>query len=150
PFHPTACAICGTEGNAQELYQANFRAADLNPVIFSARRLPDRLHYRLVRCRSCGLVRSDPIADLRLLNELYARSTFEYRAEVGPLRRTYARYLDRVRRRAVRWESLLEIGCGNGFFLEEAVRHGLSDVRGVEPSRAAVAAAPDWLRPRVI
>ena len=59
----TRCAICGTLDNALELYAANFTTNALNPEVFSARRLPDRLHFRLVRCLSCGLVRSDPVAD---------------------------------------------------------------------------------------
>ena len=61
-LRPTSCPICGTAGNAAELYPANFAPRDLNPAIFSARRLPDRLRYRLVRCNDCRLVRSDPVA----------------------------------------------------------------------------------------
>jgi tetratricopeptide (TPR) repeat protein len=72
----TRCAICRTEGNASELYPANFDLQALKPAVFSARRLPDRVHYRLVKCNTCGLGRSDPIAQytdaLRLEPELAA------------------------------------------------------------------------------
>src|SRR5271168_2866756 len=85
---PTSCAICGTAGLAEELYAANFSPDALNPEVFSARRLPDRLHYRLVRCSSCGLVRSDPVADTELLGRLYERSTMTYQDEVPYLRQT--------------------------------------------------------------
>ncbi len=57
----TRCAICGTLGNIATVYESNFRAADLTSEVFSARRSPDRLHYRIVRCRACGLLRSDPV-----------------------------------------------------------------------------------------
>jgi SAM-dependent methyltransferase len=140
----TRCAICGTEGNAAELYPANFDLQALNPAVFSARRLPDRVHYRLVKCKTCGLVRSDPIADRTLLAQLYHASAFTYTDEVADLKRTYGRYLARLDNFGARKDALLEIGCGNGFFLQQALAQGYRSVRGVEPSRAAVSqAAPE-------
>jgi SAM-dependent methyltransferase len=149
PLLATRCAICGTLGNATELYPANFDQAALNPAVFSARRLPDRVHFRLVRCHSCGLIRSDPIVDPEIFQRLYARSSFDYAGEVANLRRTYGHYLERVRRLGPS-DRLLEIGCGNGFFLDEARRRGVPEVWGVEPSAAAVEQAPADLRPRII
>src|SRR5260221_2621171 len=103
----TRCAICGTEGNAAELYPANFDFEALNPTVFSARRLPDRIHYRLVKCRACGLVRSDPIASPELLAQLYAQSAFSYGDEVADLRFTYGRYFAELERYGARKEALL-------------------------------------------
>ncbi len=137
---PTRCAICGTLGNSAELYPPTYDEASFNERIFSARRLPDTIHYRLVRCRTCGLVRSDPAADQASLSELYGRSSFDYATEVPNLRRTYGRYLARAKARS-RGVSLLEIGCGNGFMLEEALAQGYQEVRGVEPSQKAIEAA---------
>jgi SAM-dependent methyltransferase len=149
-LHSTRCTICGTEGNAAEIYPANFDFSDFNPEIFSARRLPDRIHCRMVRCNACGLVRSDPVADATTLGELYRHSTFEYGAEVANLRRTYGRYLDKLDAFGVRKGSLLEIGCGNGFFIEEALTRGFSTVRGVEPSQGAVAKAAPQVRGSIV
>ncbi len=92
--------------------------------MFSARRLADRIHYGMVRCDACGLVRSDPVPDPALLAALYARSQFTYRDEVPDLQRTYGRYLTRLERWGVRKGALLEIGCGNGCFLEAALAQG--------------------------
>jgi SAM-dependent methyltransferase len=137
-FLETACAICGPGVPAGELYPASFTAEDLNPAVFSARRLPDRVHYRMVRCDRCGLVRSDPVADAETLAALYRESSFDYGLEVENLKRTYGRYLAGLDRLGARHGSLLEIGCGNGFFLDVALKAGYTEVRGVEPSAAAV------------
>ncbi len=137
-FLPTLCAICQTLDNADEMYPATLDASAFTPTVFSARRLPDRIHYRIVRCRGCGLVRSDPVVDQTLIRELYARSTFDYADEVGGLRITYGRSLARLARHGAGKDALLEIGGGNGFFLEEAVKQGYRQVTGVEPSQDAI------------
>jgi SAM-dependent methyltransferase len=149
-LRPTHCAICGTDGHSVELYPANFITEAFNPTLFSARRLPDRMHYRMVRCSTCGLVRSDPVADSRILGQLYGQSGFDYGDEVGNLKLTYGYYLSKLNKYGVEKGSLLEIGCGNGFFLGEALRQGYGKVWGVEPSAKAVARADTKIRPQII
>lgn len=146
----TRCAICRTPDWATELYPANFDVQALNPAVFSARRLPDRIHYRLVKCQVCGLVRSDPIADPALLAQLYQQSAVTYTEEVGNLKQTYGDYLSRLAAYGVRQDTLLEIGCGNGFFLEAALAQGYLNVHGVEPSRAGVASANPRVRSKIV
>jgi SAM-dependent methyltransferase len=145
----TRCAICGTLGNATELYPPTYDDSSFSDRVFSARRLPDSIHYRLVRCRKCGLVRSDPAADQASLSELYVRSSFDYAPEIPNLRRTYGRYLAKAKARA-RGRSLLEIGCGNGFMLEEALAQGYTKVRGVEPSLKAIEAAAPAIKTHIV
>jgi len=146
----TECAICGGRPPATELYPANFQPSALNPTVFSARRLPDRIHYRMVRCDACGLVRSDPTADLSTLTSLYRQSAFTYEAEVANLRATYQRYLRRALHYARQRRALLEIGCGTGFVLEEALALGVPHFRGVEPSVAAVELATPEVKPQIV
>lgn len=145
---PTSCPICGPGVASDEVHPANFSPADLNPEVFSARRLPDRIHYRMVRCGSCGLLRSDPVLPPARLADLYAESTFDYGREVDNLRRTYGRYLDRAHPAGGRG-ALLEVGCGNGFFLTTARELGYQEVQGVEPSRAAAEQAQPDLREHI-
>lgn len=149
-LNETRCAICNTTDNATELYPANFDISHFNSEIFSARRIPDRIHYRMVKCNGCGLVRSDPIADAVTIGKLYRESSFDYGAEVNSLRRTYGHYLDKLESFSVSKGSLLEIGCGNGFFLEEAQARGYQDVRGVEPSSSAVDQASPTIRNQIV
>ena len=142
----TRCAICGTQGNATEMYASTLTSHAFDARTFSARRQPDRVHYRMVRCNTCGLVRSDPAADPASVAGLYASSSFDYASEVANLKRTYGRYLARLDRHGAGRDGLLEVGCGNGFFLEEAVRQGYKNVRGIEPSHHAIQAAPESVR----
>jgi SAM-dependent methyltransferase len=138
----TRCAICGTTDSADELYPATLDLADLTPAHFSARRLPDGVHHRIVRCRNCGLVRSDPLLDHGAMAELYRASTFDYADELAGLRSTYGAVLDRVAALAPAQSGLLDIGCGSGFVLSLALERGWRGVRGIEPSADAVDHAP--------
>lgn len=142
----TLCPICETDRFDREVYAMNFETKDLDGRVFSARRLPDRLHYRMVRCGECGLLRSNPILERDELARLYERSELTYESEAVFARRTYGELLRRALRFARSRESLLEIGCGSGFFLEEARKQGFREVAGVEPSEDAVSRAPAHLQ----
>jgi SAM-dependent methyltransferase len=149
-MHRTRCPISGEQNDATQIYAANFDISLLSPAVFSARRLPDGIHYRIVRSNRSGLVRSDPIADTAVAYELYAQSSFDYGEEVPSLKKTYGRYLERMCALGCERGSLLDIGCGNGFFLECALESGFRDVRGIEPSHRAVDEAPRGLRERIV
>lgn len=144
------CAICGDGIPASELWPANFDPQAFSARVFSARRAPDRVHYRIVRCQGCGLIRSDPVAGEQLLARLYASSSFDYGQQVESIRATYGRALGWLEARARRRDALLEIGCGNGFFLMEARSRGWDDVRGVEPSADAVGKAEPALAGAIV
>ena len=149
-MNPTACAICGTEGNAKVLYRENFSNTAFSQEVFSARRSPDRIHFQIVKCNSCGLVRSDPIVDEKIVNQLYKQSQFTYDQIVPGLIKTYGRYLFMLEKWVPQKERLLEVGCGNGFFLEHALASGYKNVNGVEPSSPAIEKAKPEIKPNII
>ena len=151
-LHATRCAICGTEGNAQERWPATLNAEAFSVETFSARRLPDRVHYRMVACDACGLVRSDPVMDPSRLTDLYEESTFDYGDELPSLERTYGEALGRIEARlnGLPKDGIVDIGCGNGFVLDQALARGWTGVHGVEPSSDAIANASDAVRPTII
>jgi SAM-dependent methyltransferase len=45
---------------------------------------------------------------------------------------------------------VLEIGCGNGFFLKVALAQGYAEVHGVEPSAQAISQAAERVRPQIV
>jgi 2-polyprenyl-3-methyl-5-hydroxy-6-metoxy-1,4-benzoquinol methylase len=151
----TQCAVCETDSADREVYSASLGADAATRERFSARRTPDRVHYRMVRCENCGLLRSNPILSDDELARLYGESSMTYEEELGFARRTYGRYLQRSiaafsPNLDLSSARLLEIGCGNGFFLEEAAALGFGEVTGVEPSREAVEMAPPSIRGRIV
>ena len=142
-FISTKCAICGTPGNADVVYKASLDEKTFSVEVFSARRLPDRRHYQWVRCRKCDLLRSDPILNVDLA-DLYEKSTFDYSSEVNGLKRAYIYITKKALKPRELSGSVLEVGGGNGFYLEAALDAGFSSAYAVEPSIEAVnASRPD-------
>lgn len=144
------CAICERKGNYDVLFRQNFDPSSLDKKIFSARRLPDRIHYQIVRCSICGLVYSTPILEESKLENLYKKSEFTYGTEIPYLKKTYGRYLKRFESLLSGKETLLDIGCGSGFFLEEAQTLGFREVYGVEPSIDAIEKASAAMKSSII
>ncbi|HVA96924.1 MAG TPA: class I SAM-dependent methyltransferase [Candidatus Acidoferrales bacterium] len=144
------CAICGKDQEIQELFKANFLPEKITSETFSARRIPDRIHFRFVKCIRCGLLFSNPILSAGEITKLYAKSKFTYTVESDYLKKTYGYYLKKVLNKKKRSNiSLLDIGCGNGFFLEEAITMGVKNVWGIEPGEASVKKAPKWLQKNI-
>jgi len=133
------CAVCKGKGKTVVLYDQNFSLDKIDEKIFSARRLPDKTHYRLVKCLRCGIIFSNPILSLDKINSLYFKSDFNYDCESEYLRKTYFKYFKKyLFTQNIKNKKVLEIGCGNGFFLEELKKNGIENVYGIEPGKESV------------
>lgn len=143
------CPLCGPKTPNKVIYQQNFRSDQINKKVFSARRRPDRLHYKMVKCLGCGLVYADSILEPKKINQLYCKSLFTYESRVDDLSRTYGYYLEKLEGFQVNKDRLLEVGCGNGFLLLKAKEQGYKEVWGVEPSLEAVNKAVEDIKQRI-
>ena len=141
----TKCAICGTFGYSETVFPASIDSSTFSYDVFSARRLPDRRHYQWVKCKECSLYRSDPIWDIDL-TDLYTNSTFDYSKELHGLKTSYRRIVSKSCPEP-QGKSILEIGGGNGFFLEEALQMGFARITEIEPSVPAFESASDRVKP---
>jgi 2-polyprenyl-3-methyl-5-hydroxy-6-metoxy-1,4-benzoquinol methylase len=142
---PTICAICRKYGNCELVYVSNLDKNSFSAEVFSARRMPDRRHYKIVKCLSCGLHRSDPIIDMDI-NQFYTESSFDYSHEIDGLKKTYISLTKKALAPKLPGGRILEVGGGNGFYLEAALDSGFSSAYAVEPSIKAVAAARSDIR----
>jgi len=146
----TYCPICGQGIPYQAVYQENFNEDLINEDIFSARRLPDKIHYRIVKCQKCGLIYANPILEEQKITDLYQKSKLTYQEEIDDLKETYGYYLKRIISLLPARKNLLEIGCGSGFFLEKALEFGFENIFGVEPSIEAVKQASKSIQNNII
>lgn len=146
----TACAICGSYKNYTIVYKANFRKVNLNKKAFSARRLPDSIHYQIVRCQKDNLVRSNPILEPSKIATFYKQSKFTYGQETNNLERTYLKVLDPVLRKLNHKDNILEIGCGNGFILKRLWQMGYKNCFGIEPSKESVNKADKSIKKNIV
>ena len=164
------CAIC-EKNNFIVLYPENFNIKKINSRVFSARRLPDRIHYRMVKCKNCHLIYSNPILEYEKIENLYKKSFTSYDEHLENLKVTYGFYLkqlkEKYQKQMIENQSstlqpqnlssiihspssrLLEIVCGNGFFLEEAKKQGY-EVYGVEPGQPSVDKATPEIKKNII
>lgn len=110
----------------------------INKNLFSARRLPDRIHYRFLKCLKCGLIFSDPILSSSKIEGFYKKSDFNYSSESDYLKKVYFKYLTQEIRELDKNANILEIGCGNGFFMDELYKRGYKNIYGVEPGKKSV------------
>lgn len=104
----------------------------------------------MVECRVCDLAYVDrpPVADS--LAESYHCADYDSAREAEDAADAYAAAIAPVLRKLVRRGAALEIGTGTAAFLERLAQAGFVDVVGVEPSVAAIEAAPParkaWIR----
>ncbi len=98
-----------------------------------------QIHRSLVHCSHCGSAFSGSVPSLSYYQDTYSmtyasiddtehRRFFRFSEQV--------RWLRRIQAGCPRGNSLLDIGCDKGYFLDQARRHGY-DVLGIEPSHAA-------------
>lgn len=142
----TACVICKKRTLYTPLYAQNFSLEDLDTYVFSARKSPEGLHYRMVRCNGCGLVFANPILNPDEILKLYEQSQFTDDPDLENAKTTYSSYFKQVEKLLKQKEALLEIGCSNGFFLEKAKEKGFLNVYGIEPNQEAVQHASPEIR----
>lgn len=109
------------------------------------------LYRGLIRCGSCGFVRAAELPDAAELARLYGAEYFqgeEYADYLGdrPAHAVnFSRRLRRIEAVAGKLESLYEIGCAYGLWLETARAHGIR-AAGIDISPEAVRHAADTLK----
>lgn len=120
--------------------------AKLSAFCFASRKEPEFMCHRLVQCPVCDLVYVDQPPSADELAQAYHVAEYDSSEEVSDDAMVYMRALDPTLQRLVRRERALAIGTGTGTFLEQLSRAGFSELVGIEPSSAVIAAAPPYRR----
>jgi len=135
------CPICAASDKSIPFAESNVDLDKLDSFAFASRKLPEYMHWRLLECRRCDLLYASPAPLPQSLSTAYDEAAFDSSVEARYAARTYARLLPRVASRLADLVGALDIGTGDGVFLEELIDAGFTSVVGVEPSTAPIAAA---------
>ena len=145
------CPICKTSPDAARVFlQQNIDASKLSDFSFSSRKTPEFMSHLLVQCPTCDLVYVKAPPDAAVLAQAYHVADFDSAEEADDAAAAYERALRPMLGTLKHRTAALEIGTGTGVFLDVLATHGFKHLVGLEPSSAAIAAAPahrqGWIR----
>ncbi len=93
--------------------------------------------HQLVKCKHCGLVFMERIPTVEELNDYYAGYSYTSEGYLSPVTiKSYNVLLDEFEKYR-KHNKILDVGCGRGWFLQEAKKRGW-EVYGTEYSDAAI------------
>lgn len=141
-----SCPVCGSDSQYRVFKEAAFDSSRWDRFAFSSRKTPEYMHYRLLECSRCDVLYANPLPARESLDAAYRDAAFDSAEEARHASDVYAEFLPRILANVSRREAALDIGTGDGAFLEHVLRCGFERVVGVEPSRAPVEAARPELR----
>ncbi len=144
-----ACPICGSTDNTDVLADADFDFARLDRFAFASRKTPEYMHYRMISCPRCDLLYANPLPPEEVIVSGYADAGYDSTLEARYAAVTYAKFLPGIKSRLPDFDGALDIGAGDGAFIEQLLAHGFRHVIGIEPSRAPIAAAREDIRPLI-
>ena len=141
-----ACPVCGSR---RWLHFAHERIEPqkISEYSYASRKQPEFMCLRLVRCTDCDLVYAPepPAADF--LSTAYSNAAYDSESDAQAAARCYARLLAPHVARIGGRGAAVDVGAGSGPLLPWLIECGFSPVIGIEPSRAAIDAAPVEIRP---
>ena len=135
-FEHRNCPNCG-ENDFEVLSDSNIKRGDLQGGIDTVYMLPGGKYGRHVKCRKCQLVYVNPIEKASRINDNYSEMN---NGDVSIVRENRLRATKAQVKLAKKYKGntkLLDIGCGEGFFLFNASKAGYI-TKGVELSQNAV------------
>ena len=144
-FNDRACPLCGSH-QAARVVESNIDPAKLTEFAFASRKFPEYMHHRMVECASCEMFYANPVFSPEVIAKAYLKAAFDSQRESYFASLTYRSLLRRRLEHLPAKEAALDIGAGDGSFLEQLVSLGFKEAVGVEPSEAPIAAAKPNIR----
>jgi len=134
-FEHRNCPNCG-ENDFEVLFDSNIKRGDLQGGIDTVYMLPGGKYGRHVKCRKCQLVYVNPIEKASRINDNYSEMENIDASIIRRSRLLATKSQVKLIKRYKSNTTLLDIGCGEGFFLFNASKAGYV-TKGVELSRDA-------------
>ena len=143
------CPLCGSSDTSKIFTGANYTIERLDSFAFASRKTPEFMHYRLIDCPVCDLLYANPLPCEEYLITGYGEAAYDSSIEAHYAAATYADILSTFVEQLPDRHGALDIGAGDGAFLECLLELGFDQVEGVEPSRAPIAAARNDIKPLI-
>ena len=145
------CPVCHADESQATLFLPNsMDPAKVTGFSYASRKTPEFMSLRLLHCHSCDLIYASDPPNAHTLAEAYHQAQYDSQTEADDAAAAYARAAQPVLPQLAQRVRALEIGTGTGIFLQCLQQAGFTELVGVEPSRAAIDAAPPerraWIR----
>lgn len=142
------CPVCGAPPEtAAPFLEESIDPAKMSGFSYASRKTPEYMSHRLVRCTSCDLVYVADPPKQEALAEAYHQAEYDSAEEAADAASAYIRAMAPAFAELPSRKGVLEIGSGTGVLLERLQALGFDGLVGIEPSAAAIAAAPANRRP---
>ena len=147
-----ACPVCNAGQDKAELFLAqNIDESRIVGSSFASRKVPEYMNHGMVRCTACDLVYVDQPPSQDELAESYHAADYDSAEEAEHAADAYISAIAPVLEKLTgRRGAALEIGTGTAAFLERLRDARFDELVGIEPSIAAIEAAPahrkGWIR----
>jgi SAM-dependent methyltransferase len=140
------CPVCGSREHAP-FAEERIDAGQVTAFTYASRKEPEFMCLRLVRCHGCDLVYAPtpPAADY--LTTAYSEAAYDSSEEARFAAESYAKALTRHLSALPARGAAVDVGAGSGPLLPWLKAQGFAPVIGIEPSVAAIAAAPPEVVP---
>jgi len=141
-----ACPACGGRSHVH-FADERIDPGKITDFTYASRKQPEFMCLRLVRCTDCDLVYAPAPPATDFLSTAYSEAAYESGPEAQAAARSYAKALAPYVARLAGRNAAVDVGAGSGPLLPWLRENGFSPVIGIEPSRAAIEAAPPAVRP---
>ncbi len=139
PFEYRNCPGCG-RNDFEVLFESNMKDGDFREAVETVYMIPGGKYGRHVKCRNCQLIYVNPIEKASKINEDYFQMASIDASIIRESRLSATESQLGLVKRYKNGTRLLDIGCGEGFFLSNASRAGYI-TKGIELSQDAAAYA---------
>lgn len=141
------CPICGTSIEGALLFQKkNIDEKRISKFSYASRKEPEYMCHQLVRCKTCDLVYANNPPEQSELAQVYHIAEYDSSKEADDAAQSYTKAIQPILAHLKHKNKVLEIGSGTGVLLELLQNQGFTELIGIEPSSAAIAAAPPHRR----
>jgi 2-polyprenyl-3-methyl-5-hydroxy-6-metoxy-1,4-benzoquinol methylase len=138
-FEYRNCPNCGQDDTIV-IFDSNMEEADFQKGIKTVYMLWENTHGRYVKCKNCHLIYVNPIEKASKINGDYSKMENTDAPIIrGSRLRTAKSQLGLIKKHK-NSATILDIGCGEGFFLFSAAKQGYT-TKGIEISQNAAAYA---------